>query len=145
MLSEKIESQRQAFFEVHARTPIESRSDAIVVGVVISNVYALAIRWKSSNLVASFSAVGLDNQVCQVLQADRPLAAEIKCAAVSFVAHRRCQQCVDCIVDEIEIAQLMTVPHFELLVLEQQANPKTQKSLARISYPHARTVSVGKS
>jgi hypothetical protein len=138
-----LKSSRETVFQAKARIPIQGGAHFTVIGIIIPDVYWLAIFWKRNDLILSFP-MDFDHESRQVFQVDTFGAAKIVNLAVALLGQRGHEHGIGHIVNVVEIPHLKPVsPHLNGLALSEISYPYTEEGLTRVFHSHSRPVRVG--
>src|SRR2546427_8840533 len=138
-----LQRPRQPILERDLRRPAKRLVDLAQVAVVITNIDGRAVGWKCNELVVP-AAVQANKQSRQFLQADMLAVTQVEDPTFG----RRCgggeQQCLDYIVNEIEVATLAAIAEdLNRFAFNEVTNPNAQERLTPIFDAHAGTVGIG--
>src|SRR5215468_8588347 len=108
--------------EADARVPAGDSAKSAIVGYKITDIDALALRWKLPDLVCS-AAITRNDCVGQIHQIAGFVAPHIKCQSLSFLGNRGIDERFGRIVDVKQIPTLLAAPDLENLSLYHPAQP----------------------
>src|SRR5712692_11469735 len=130
MLSVKFQSSGESLAQRHLWLPAQTRTNTAEVAVIVADVNQLSVgRERARQIFAA--AINLNEQLSETFQVDHLVTSKVKNLPVCLFTGRSQQECFYCIVHIGEVSHLISIPHFERLTFNQQANPSSQKRLAR--------------
>ena len=133
----------ETLFQAEARIPIQGGAYFTVIGVIVPDVYGLAIFRKRNDLILSFP-MHFDHESRQVFQVDTFGTAEIVNLAVALLGQRGHEHGVGHIVNVVEIPHLQPVsPHLNPLAFNEVLDPYAEEGLAGVFHSHSRPIRVG--